>query len=138
MDRCYFIDKETFEVYSEHPKVFSCDPMIASVVSTLNKLGYYTLASCESHYEIKEYDISYPKENMVTGIYILFKENYEFPNIPEGFELEVFEEKTDLSHVMHYYDENGNHRNRFEFEKEKEKYCKILEKWAKDLPERER
>ncbi len=138
MDRCYFIDKETFEVYQEHPKIFSCDPRIANAVSTLNKLGYYTLASCEGHYEIKEYDISFDKENMKTGIYILFKEKYKFPNIPECFDLEEFDDKVCLRHTMEYYDDIGNHRNRFEFEREKDKYCKILETWAMNLPERER
>lgn len=137
MDRCYFIDKETFEIYREHEKIFSCDPMIADAVSILNKLGYYTLASCEGHYEIKEYDISYPKEKMVTGIYILFKEKYVFSSIPEGFELED-DERTCLRHRMKYYDENGNHRNRLEFEIEKEKYNKILIEWAKNLPKKER
>lgn len=138
MDRCYFIEKETFEIYEEHPKVFSCDPMIAKVISQLNKLGYYTLASCESHYEIKEYDISYPKEKMVTGIYILFKSKYEFPNIPEGFIVEELEEKTCLSHTINYFNASGNYKNRTEFEQEKEKYCKIITEWAMNLPERER
>ena len=137
MDRCYFIDKETFEVYKEHPNVFSVDPRIANTVSMLNKLGYYTLASCEGHWEIKEYDISVPKENRYTGIYILYKEYYDFPNIPEGFELEK-EDRITLRYTMEYYDEYGNHRNRFEFEREKEKYCKIIEDWANQLPERER
>lgn len=138
MDRCYFIDKETFEIYKEHPTVFSCDPRIAKTVSLLNKLGYRTLASCEGHYEIKEYDISCPKEKMVTGIYILLQEQYEFPNVPEGFTLEVLEGKTNLSHVIHYYDDMKNHRSFINFEREKEKYCNILEEWAKNLPERER
>lgn len=138
MDRCYFIDKKTFEIYEEHPDVFTCDPMIARTISTLNKLGYMTLASCEGHYEIKEYDVSYPKEKMVTGIYILFKENYKFPNLPEGFEVDELDGKTDLSHIIYYYDASGNHKNRIDFEKRKEKYCKLLEEWAMNLPKRER
>lgn len=136
MDRCYFIDKETFEVYEEHPKIFSCDPRIAYVVSKLNKLGYHTLASCEGHYEIKEYDVSYPKENMVTGIYILFKEKYEFPTLPVGFNLEdLGDNRVSLEHVIHYFNQNI-HKNRREFELEKDKYCKILTEWANNLPEK--
>ncbi len=138
MDRCYFIDKETFEVYKDHPKVFSCDPMIADTISKLNKLGFYTLASCEGHYEIKEYDISFPTESRKTGIYILFKEIYSFSNIPEGFELENFDDKVCLRHTMEYYDEKGNYRNRFDFEREKEKYNKILNEWVGNLPKKER
>ena len=37
---------------------------------------------------------------------------------------------------MCYYDEKGNKRTRKDVEEEREKYCKILEKWANDLPER--
>lgn len=138
MDRCYFIDKETFEVYEKHPKVFSCDPMIAEAISRLNKLGYTTLASCEGHYEIKDYDISCSKENMVTSIYILFKEFYPFLDGPEGFNLEKGKGYFTLRHILKYYDAFGNYRHRLEFEQEKEKYCKILTDWAKKLPERER
>lgn len=137
MDRCYFIDKETFEVYEEHPKVFSCDPHIAEAVSILNKLGYYTLASCEGHYEIKEFDVSYPKEKMRTSIYILFQDQYKFPNIPEGFILEALEDKILIEHSINYFDKDI-YIKRSEFEKEKSKYIYILNKWAKGLPERER
>lgn len=138
MERCYFIDKETFEIYKEHPKIFSVDPMLAEAISQLNKLGYHTLASCEGHYEIKEYDVSYPKEKMFTGIYILFKENYKFLDIPEGFQKEDLEGRTYLFHPINYYDISKNHRNRMDFEIEKGKYCKIITEWAMNLPERER
>ncbi len=137
MDRCYFIDKKTFEIYKEHPEVFTCDPCIAEVVSILNKLGYDTLASCEGHYEIKEFDVSYPKDKMRTAIYILFKEKYEFPNIPEGFILETLEDQILIEHSINYFDKNI-HIKRNEFEKEKRKYIDILTKWAKELPKRER
>ena len=75
---------------------------------------------------------------MVTGIYILFKSKYEFPNIPEGFIVEELGEKTSLSHTINYFNASGNYKNRTEFEQEKEKYCKIITEWAMNLPERER
>lgn len=115
MDNNCFIDKETFEVYDEHPKVFICDKKIASAIANLNKLGYQTKASCAGHYEVgyqeqldvdlsflkeikndKRYIIREIKENsfdcwseiMHTSIYVFFTEKYEFINIPEGFILE--------------------------------------------------
>ena len=39
---------------------------------------------------------------------------------------------------MEYYDEKGNYRNRFDFEREKEKYNKILNEWVGNLPKKER
>lgn len=138
MDRCYFIDKETFEVYEEHPKVFSCDPKLGHIVSQLNKLGYKTLASCEGHYEIREYDISYPKEKMKTGIYVLFQGKCKFPNIPKDFVIEEWDEKTCLTYAINYYDAFGHYKNRIEFEQEKSKYIKRLADWVKCLPKRER
>ncbi len=138
MDRCYFIDKKTFEVYQEHPNVFSCDPLIAETVSILNKKGYQTRASCESHYEIKEYDPSYSKEKMITQIYIFFEQEYKFSSLPEEFKTELIEGKTSIFHTIYYYHENGKHKHRREFEIEKEKYINKLNEWAKKLPERER
>ncbi len=138
MDRCYFINKETFEIDKEHPEFFTCDPQIANAISILNKKGYQTIASCESHYEIKEYDISYPKEKRITGIYILFQEKYHFLTIPQGFETEVIEGKTNLFHTIYYYHDNGKYKHRKEFEIEKKQYINKLTEWAKNLPERER
>ncbi len=166
MDHNSIIDRQTFEVYThseEHPKVFICDKQIANAVAVLNKKGYKTFASCSGHYRVEFYeyfneDLSkleeMKKDDHIiikniredsfdfwcevdkTGIYILFDKIYKFDSLPYGFELEDCNNKTNISYSMCYYDEKGNKRTRKDVEEEREKYCKILEKWANDLPER--
>lgn len=166
MDHNSIIDRQTFEVCThaeDHPDVFICDKQIASVVAILNKKGYKTFASCGGHYKIEFYeyfneDLSkleeMKKDSRViiknvredsfdfwwevdkTAIYILFDDVYKFDTLPNGFKLENLNNKTDISCMICYYDEDNNKRTRKDVEEEIKKYCKILEKWANDLPNR--
>lgn len=166
MDHNSIIDRQTFEVCThseDHPNVFICDKQIANAVAILNKKGYKTFASCGGHYRIEFYeyfneDLSkleeMKKDDRViiknvredsfdfwwevdkTTIYILFDKIYKFDTLPNGFKLENSNNKTDISCMICYYDENNKKKTRKDVEEEIEKNCKILEKWANDLPNR--
>lgn len=160
VDRNYFIDRETFEVYEEYPKAFICDENIAFAVANLNRLGYKTEASCEGHYkggymeltntpiehleyikqdpycivgEIREKDFDYCCERMSSFIYIRFKENYDFKELPEGFSFRNEGERCEIDHPICYYDSENRRRKRNEIEQELKYYQEILNEWAIDL-----
>lgn len=164
MDHNSIINKNTFEVYvhaENHPDVFICDKQIANALATLNRKGYKTFASCSGHYKVEFYEyfnedlskleemkkddqiiikninengFDYWYEVRKTAIYVLFNEKYNFDNLPSSFDIEVFNGKTNLEHLIYYYDENNKKRNRQDVEYEIKKYCEILEKWANHLP----
>ena len=103
-----YINKETFEIVDN---VFEVDGDIAQVISILNKKGYHTKYCCSGHakdsrlyelYNVKNnddfefknlgyivnqeksnYDIIMP--SIYTSVYIMFESNYNFDNLPEGF-----------------------------------------------------
>lgn len=119
MDKNSIIDKTTFEVCThveDHPDVFICDKLIATVISILNKKGYKTFASCSGHYRIEFYEyfdedinkleeyqkderiiikkvkdnsFDYWKEIDKTLLYILFTDKYKFENLPSEFKLSI-------------------------------------------------
>lgn len=164
MDHNSIIDRNSFEVYThseDYPKAFICDKLLAPAVATLNKKGYKTFASCQGHYKVEFYEyfdedislleklrkddhviIKKIKENSVdywyevkhTEIYILFDKKYDFDILPDGFNLEDSSDRTNIYHDISYYDENNIKRKRQDVEEEREKYCKILNKWADNLP----
>lgn len=103
-----YINKETFEIVDN---VFEVDEDIAQTISILNKKGYYTKYCCSGHvkdprlyelYNVKNdqdfefknfgYIINQEKSNynilmpsIYTSVYIMFLNNYNFDNLPEGF-----------------------------------------------------
>ncbi len=159
MDNNVFINKNTFEVYDDYSEVFLCDKQIANAVATLNKKGYVTKSSCEGHIEfvwheiddcdldlledtkndkrfiilrVKEKGFDYLTPNMLASIYISFEENYDFVNLPEGFDLEN-DFGCIIRKTIEYY-ENGKKRTIDNLEIEKDKYIKILNNWVENLP----
>lgn len=159
--------KKTFEVCThaeDHSDVFVCDKPIAPVIALLNKKGYKTFASCSGHYRIEFYeyfdeDISKLKEYQnderiiikkikdctfdywqevdKTHIYILFDNNYEFDNLPEGFKLTANNgldyPRTCIECEISYYDENNQHRKMNSVLKEIDDKCEKLRQWANNL-----
>ena len=159
MDNNVFIDKDTFEIHEDYSKVFICDKEIAYAVALLNKKRYITKSSCEGHIEftwheidncdldlleqakndgrfiilkIKETGFDYLTPNMNTSIYISFKTNYDFLNLPEGFNLE--NDSGCIIRKTIEYNQKGIKRTINDLEKEKNKYINILNEWVKQLP----
>ncbi len=165
MDHNSIIDRDTFEVTihaEDHPKVFVCDKLIAQVIALLNKKGYKTVASCSGHYRIEFYeyldeDIKYLDEYMHddkiiikkikektfdyfqeidrTHMYILFDRDYHFPTLPDDFTIIKSADRIMLDYTIYYYDENHNHKSISMVMREIENKCKLLEKWATNLPD---
>ena len=65
-----------------------------------------------------------------TSVYVVFADDYELPNIPEGFK---FEDNT-LKHNIEYYDSNLKRKEISLIKEEIRKYNKILYEWASNLP----
>jgi len=153
-----YIDKETFEIVDN---VFEVDEDIAETISILNKKGYYTKYCCSGHvkdprlyelYNIKNSDefelknlgyiVNQKKDNYdiimpstYTSIYIMFEDDYDYSNLPQGFH------KVDNDNIDHYVismeicfynDEKRKDWNDIYIEI-KEANDKLL-KWAKSLP----
>lgn len=108
-------------------------------------LEFLSEAQNDSHYFIREIrDDSFDcySEYLASTIYILFKDKWEFSTLPDGFEIIHYDQDdrmlyngTSLEHHIEFFDDKNHKRPRKEIEEEIEKYCKILEKWAKDLPD---
>ena len=126
MDQNSIIDKTTFDICKhaeDHKEVFICDKEIAPAISLLNKKGYETYASCSGHYKIefyewfdedinkleelknnpriiikniKEKSFDYWSEVDKTQVYVLFKKQYSFNNLPEGFIEETTNNRMEL------------------------------------------
>lgn len=152
-----YINKETFEIVDN---VFEVDEDISQTISILNKKGYYTKYCCSGHakdprlyelynvknnddFEFKDlgyivnqeksnYDIIMPSIN--TSVYIMFESNYNFDNLPEGFN-KVDNDNIDdyvISKEIYYY-KNGKRKDWNVIDKEiKDANDKLL-KWAISL-----
>ncbi len=164
MDKNYYIDKETYEIYEEAPYTFNCDKKIAYAVSAMNKKGYKTKAACSGHYkvefqeelnvdksflsecqqnprciikEVRETNFDVWTEIDYTILYVLFKERYDFLALPENFTLDAYNEvfpNTRIQAFISYYDEKGKRKSKEEIELEIDKNCERLNEWAKRLP----
>ncbi len=161
MDCQYFIDKQTLQIYEEHPSVFTCDKKIAKTIVNLNRLGYVTKSSCEGHYdfcyveekncpiefleeiqkdktckikEIREDSFDYWSEVTGKTIYIAFIEKYDFKELPEGF---LMSENGNLYHELYFY-EKEKRRSKEDVEKEIDHYLNILEKWSEKLERKDK
>ena len=164
MDHNSIINRNTFDICKhaeDHKDVFICDKEIAPAISLLNKKGYETYASCSGHYKIEFYEwfdedinkldeyknnpriiIKNIKENSFdywsevdkTHIYVLFKKQYNFNELPDGFIEEISNDRTSLSCEINFYNETGNKKKRNIVEKEIKEKCNILKKWVEKLP----
>ena len=164
MDHNSIINKNTYEICKhaeDHENIIICDKEIADSIALLNKKGYLTHASCSGHYKIEFYewfdeDIKYLEEYKnnpriiikkikeksfdywsevdKTQTYILFKKQYNFENLPEGFQKETSEDRTSISSIIKFYDDNGK-KKRDIVENEIKENCKKLKKWVEKLPE---
>ena len=168
MDDKSIISKDTYEVFKHEedcPYAFICDKRIALVIAELNKKGYVTFASCGGHYKNEFYewfneDISnietYKKDSRIiiteiredsfdyisfvdkTLIYILFNEEYEFDNLPNGFSYYEDGEdyRTCIQCFVSYYYESNKRKKRNIVENEIDEKIDELNKWVKELPNR--
>lgn len=161
MDNNIFINLKTFEIVDELPNYISVDKEIAKTISTLNKKGYLTMASCSGHYYIptmsmqSNIDLDFLKEaesnpkmivesikedsfdcwveNQTTSIYIMFSKKYNFPKLPKGFKLETHENNETIRCTIEFFLQNIR-KSEKEIKNEIKKYNKILEEWANNLP----
>ena len=158
MDNNVLINKKTFEI-ENNPELFICNKKIAYAVAMLNKKGYITKSSCEGHIEfawheiddcdldllaetktddrfiilrVKKTGFDYLTPNMITSIYIDFKEKYQFKNLPKGFKLEKNIGWTIRKNIEYKY--KDERRTIDDLEQEKDAYINILNKWVEQLP----
>ena len=68
------------------------------------------------------------------GIYVLFKKQYNFKNLPENFIETISNDRTCISSLIEYYDEFGKRKRRDIVEKEIKEKCNILKNWVEQLP----
>ena len=156
MDLLKYINKNSWEIEDEPEGYIPVDSKIAKTIMILNKKGYITKSSCAGHHDIRFVDMDeadilylekfksdprtiiksvrddefdYWEEVAGSAIYIVFADAYEFLNIPEGFE---YADNT-LKYNIDYY--NDLERKSIpQINEEINKYNKILESWAKNLP----
>lgn len=148
------LSKEKCELSDKYIYV---DKLLADTVMTLINKGYKTKASCSAHSELKFHQVSQriPKEDfekhigykhafivdekdgyvefysevMGCNTYIMFEEEYDFENLPDGF---IYDDKSITKDVL-FYDENDIRKSTEQIEKEIQQNCKVLNEWANNL-----
>lgn len=149
-----YLSSETFEVIDN---IIEVDEDIAETISVLNKKGYYTKFCCSGHakdprlyemynkknnveyedshlgYIINKYEDSYDilMPYTFTAVYIMFSDNYNFENLPNGF-YKVDDDTIEM--IIEYYS-NGQRKKWNDIDKEIKEANKILLNWALALPE---
>lgn len=169
-----FIDSETYEIIPDSKIIEVDDDIAEAISllnkkgyktkyccsGHANKHEYYSGIICDKslidekkfkedyiEYYIDEIDknnfrLIYPKK--FTGIYIMFVKDYNFNNLPVGFEkIPIWDEKENkpsskifdtIEHIVNYYDK-GKLRNDNEVQKEINKYNELLLEWVRKLPD---
>lgn len=159
-DNLEIINTNNWEII-DNSNLIIVDKNIAKTIIKLNKLGYITKACCEGHFKCEyffernycdneyleqiendshsiitqknEKYFNYLSDRKIMTIYIAFEKNYHFDNLPEGF---IQDSNLNLiEHVINFLDEYDNHRSPNSIIEEINKYNKILEEWAYNLPE---
>ena len=145
-----YINAKTFEITDE---VFEVDEDIATTISLLNKKGYYTKYSCTGHVKDPRLYELYKLENVgefkslgyivddnnilmpytYTSVYIMFDNNYNFNNLPEGFYVSD-DDNCIISCEIYYYDSNLKRKSANIIDEEIKTANTKLLKWANDLP----
>lgn len=148
------LNTKTFDIINDDTLV-SVDRGLARSISILNKKGYYTVHANLAKittlfsitnllYELKQsnlININNNKQNIKNIIEstihvstsIMFKEDYHFSNVPEGF----INNHNTLSYFINVLKDSDNieFKELLEMDKEREKSIEILEEWANSLPE---
>lgn len=162
-DNLRYIDLKNYKVVDEPQGYIPCDKEIADVIAILNQKGYKTFASCAGHNridftpicscdishleqikndksfrisKITENEILYRTEVLATSTHISFEKDYNFENIPIGFELKKSKNfaRPVLCKMIYFYDENSTiRRSDDEIDKELNDGWKALYEWAKNL-----
>lgn len=105
--------------------VVNVDELLLPTIIILNKKGYYTESSCSGHL----YESSFPTT------YILFNQNIELPNIPNGYEI-----RENGCGNVEIYKDIAKQNNTWYFKSKDEIFSLIFEnskdllKWAQELP----
>lgn len=105
------INKCICKIYPPYTLI-QIDKNMQEIVRELNKKGYKTKYSCESHY------------GYTYNIYISFLKKYIFKELPDGF---VMPNDYTIEHII------KNSKKEKNFNQEKEKYLDILKKWVNTL-----
>jgi len=147
------LNSKTFEFETEK-NIIPVDGQLAKVLSTLNKKGYYTqmfkiarignpfLISTLIH-ELKEQGLlnitnetkdkikNIIKQSDYESTLIVFKEEYKFDNLPEGYKLIG----TNLMYNLEILKDNDDieMKTLVELDREHQESIKNLEKWAFNL-----
>lgn len=154
-----YININTFEIIDN---IIEVDEDIAKTISILNKKGYYTKFCCSGHLkDPRLYEMYHRKNDMkyddidlgyivnkdtdsfdilmpytFTSVYVMFKENYNFNNIPAYFY--VVDEKDvngyTIERIIEYYN-NGIKRSCADIDKEIKDTNNALLEWARELPD---
>lgn len=141
------IDANNYDLI-DASNVLVAEDKIAETIMILNKKGYLTnLYSVGDliNYNTAEVMMPYIDRNVAqidkmehalfTAILIVFKDNYKFDRLPQGFE--IVKGTTDLYCKINYFTDNVFElKNITEIIDERNKYLEILNNWAKELPER--
>ena len=100
----------------ENKNLIELDKRMIGMLKTLNRKGYKTIFSCESHYGYS------------LNVYIVFTKNYfEGMEMPDGFKYNKKERS--IKHII----SSKNRRNREQFNLEKEYHIEKLKEWVKEL-----
>ena len=147
------INATTFEI-AEIENSFIVSKKLGKTISILNKKGYYTESCCkatlskpliisniihnlieEKLIEVNEYTTEKIRKIIDMSDFestiIIFKKNYEFKNLPNGFKLIG----KDLYYNLKILKDGPNikFKSVVELDKENEESLKSLEKWANNL-----
>lgn len=147
------INATTFEI-AEIENSFIVNKKLGKTISILNKKGYYTESCCkatlskplmisniihnlieEKLIEVNEYTTEKIRKIIDMSDFestiIIFKKNYEFKNLPNGFKLIG----KDLYYNLKILKDGQNikFKSLVELDKENEESLKLLEKWANNL-----
>lgn len=160
MDNFRFINLETYEITENPENYIYADKDIVETIAVLNKKGYKTKACCSGHAKIrvtqwidkkenldkyyytiptKQADPETAKQGYVVfqyinpkiDTYIMFDDEYQFPNLPKGFE----QNKNTIRKIMNVFDENNEAYEMIVLDEKIKKTNEELLEWAKELKE---
>lgn len=151
-----YLNIKTFDI-EEREDIIPLDEQLAKTISILNKKGYYTeafnrariskpfLVGAIIHDLVEEglLEINNNTKDKIKNIikksdyestFIIFKEEYKFNNLPNGYILIGKDLSYNLSTLKD--DEDINIKTLLELDKEYDSSLHALEEWANELPNR--
>lgn len=159
VDNNVYVNLKTNEIVSNVPDYINCDKEISHIISILNAKGYITNASCAGHFDrliyyedskpiseknffeenkelgleiirVTETEIIYRGMAIASSLYISFTKDYEFIDLPPGFNWED-------NHIIRKYfkleDELGNKYTLRELKNIQNDSIQELCEWSKSL-----